>query len=290
LQKRAPDRYKAAVPFFEGLDAALARIGFTIDHLAGFRVLQSGDSELVMHKALDLAGNPAGAEFLMRRHFALEPGAEAIDQKEMGLIARLIQSACEGVEVLERLERQYPETVAREAQYVDRWPVLRRRNDPAVRASQAGTTLGKRYPLESEGIVHGTRKNSLRMYLKPVVEWLVRNSCVEGSLEERRLRASSAIKSRGIPFHLPFGPCPEEAVGVLVAASELPPLRKSTARQWAEKLVVPFIMATDAADVTQLDEPALLGIWNQRRVKSRKGFQSRLLDAVRKELPRMACR
>jgi hypothetical protein len=226
----------------------------------------------------------------MRRYFALERGEEEADRKEIGLIARLIQNACEGVEVLERLERQYPDTVAREAQYVDRWPVLRRKSDPAVMATPAGAALGKRYPLETKGIIHDARKNSMRAYLAPLVVWLTRYFSIDEPDEfKRRERAEKALRTRDIPYYLPFGDCPQEAVKVLVDADGVPALRKDTASLWAGKLVVPFIMATDAADLTQLKEPVLAAIWNQKRVKTRKGFQSRLLDAVRKELPRMAC-
>jgi hypothetical protein len=69
---------------------------------------------------------------------------------------------------------------------------------------------------------------------------------------------------------------------------QLPPLTKATATEWTEKVIVPVIMATDARDWKNCDEPALLRIAKQRGVKSRATFKSRLLAAVSATLRRLA--
>lgn len=214
---------------------------------------------------------------------------EALDAGGDGLVSTLIRNACHSVELLERLVKKYPEAVAREARYHDCWPVLRRPQDRAVRESPAGDVLGKRYPLDSEAVLHAARKGSLRSYLTPLVLCLSYNHSFSELAGRERLKAAKAVvKGRANPWDLPFGVCPPLAAEVLLSAADLPPLRKASAVQWAEKLVVPFIMVTDAANLEALKEPALKAIGKQRGVKSMKTFRSRLLDAVRRELPRMA--
>jgi hypothetical protein len=80
----------------------------------------------------------------------------------------------------------------------------------------------------------------------------------------------------------------EEELAALRAARQLPPLTKATAILWAEKAVVPVIMATNARDWKNCGEPALQRIAEQRGVKSRATFKSRLLSAVSATLRRMA--
>lgn len=67
LQERYGDSFKAAAPFFEGLDAALAGIGMSIQQLSEYRAIESRDSSLVMQQAFTQAGDLVRAEFLMRR-------------------------------------------------------------------------------------------------------------------------------------------------------------------------------------------------------------------------------
>jgi hypothetical protein len=61
-----------------------------------------------------------------------------------------------------------------------------------------------------------------------------------------------------------------------------------TAAQWAEKAIVPLILATDARDYENCNEPVLQKIAKQKGVKSRAIFKSRLLSAVTATLRRLA--
>ena len=289
LQQKYPDRFQAVAPFFAGLDSAISTIADLASGIAGHRGLQTRNSDLAMTQAFRFAGEPHAAEFCMRRFFELEPAEEAGVEMNDGLVSRLIQNAVRSAELLERLEQKYPHAAKRTAEQVDRWPVLCRKSKALVERRPALSTLGRNYALDPEAKVHKARKDSLRQYLTPVVRWLSRCSLPAVSPDVRRGMAEGALKRRDMPFYLPFGPCPERAVKVLAEAPELPALRKSTAVEWAEKLVVPFIMATDAATIEDIQKHrALSAIWKQTRVKSLKTFRSRLLDAVRKELPRMA--
>ncbi len=80
----------------------------------------------------------------------------------------------------------------------------------------------------------------------------------------------------------------DELVEVLRAVPKLPPLTKKTANEWAEKAVMPVIMATDARDWKNCEEPVLQRIAKQSGVKSRATFKSRLLSAVASTLRRLA--
>jgi len=252
------------------------------------RALVSQDAGLVMAQAFEHAGDVERADWLMRRCFELAPEEETLDAADDGLIRHLVRNACAGVELLERLEQKYPQAVAAEAACQDRWPVLRRKHDRTLRGTPVAAVLGTRCPLDSEAVVHSARKNSLRAWLTPLVLWIHRHVPFDVPPgPERRRAAEQALRRRGHPWFLPLGSCPPVAVRILTDAADLPPLTKSTAALRADKAVVPFIMATDAAEVTARKEPALRAIWNQGRVKSPKTFRSRLRDAVRRELPRM---
>ena len=68
----------------------------------------------------------------------------------------------------------------------------------------------------------------------------------------------------------------------------MPPLTKATANEWAKKALVPLILATDARDWKNCEEPVLQRIAKQKGVKSRATFKSRLLAAVSATLRRLA--
>jgi hypothetical protein len=80
----------------------------------------------------------------------------------------------------------------------------------------------------------------------------------------------------------------DDVVEALLAVPSLPLLTKATAIQWAEKALVPLIMATDARDWKNCQEPALRTIARQAGVKSRATFKSRLLSAVSASARRLA--
>jgi hypothetical protein len=83
--------------------------------------------------------------------------------------------------------------------------------------------------------------------------------------------------------------CPnDDVLSVIHAARLLPPLTKATAGQWADKAIVPLILATDAHDWKNCTEPVLQKIAGQKGVKSKATFKSRLLAAVSAALKRLA--
>lgn len=286
ISRLGPELDSQAATVLKGLDLFITQLKLNVDYLAVVRAVRSEDSLLALDMAFDAAGNPEAAWYLTERYFKLEPEEEAEEATD-GLYARLIDSACAAVSVLERLEQRAPRIVREVAKYYDRWPVLRRRSDKGVQQSPAGETLGERYPLNATAVVHSVRRDSLRCYLEPRLVWLLRHGLPDGSGPvARRKEVEDAMALRGCPWFLRLRVAPPAAVKLLVEA-DLPPLCRDTADQWARELVVPFIMATDAAGLPELTVPALQAIWKQGRVKSEKTFRSRLLDAVRKELPRM---
>ena len=77
-------------------------------------------------------------------------------------------------------------------------------------------------------------------------------------------------------------------VAALRALPHLPPLTKTTASEWTEKVLVPLILVTDARDWANCTEPVLQKIARQKGVKSKATFRSRLLSAVSATLERLA--
>jgi hypothetical protein len=284
---------RLAEKFLTALDESLPVMKQGLGSLLRFRALETKSSELLLEAGMRAKGHPHEAEYFMRRYYALEPDEEAEDAKGEGYFAFMMEMACDAVEVLERLQEKYPAAARWAARYRDRWPVLHRRGErgnAAFRELAARIQLGADYALDPDAKVHTARKHSLRSYLTPLLEWLVPvHANLFSTAQSQRLEsAAQLMRKRGHPLLLPCEPCPPGAAQVLAEAAELSPLRKGTAVVWADKLVVPFIMATDAANVKDLSEPALIAIWKQGRVKSPNTFRSRLLDAVRRELPRMA--
>ena len=86
----------------------------------------------------------------------------------------------------------------------------------------------------------------------------------------------------------PTEPPGEAELAALRAAREMPPLSKGTASEWAEKVLVPLILATDAPDWQTCAQLVLQRIAEQRGVKSRVTSKSRLLAAVAAALRRLA--
>jgi hypothetical protein len=89
-------------------------------------------------------------------------------------------------------------------------------------------------------------------------------------------------------WNWPEEPPGEEVLAPLRAARRLLPLTKATAAQWAEKVIVPLLLATNARDYANCTELMLQTIAKQKGVKSRATFKSRLLAAVTATLRRLA--
>jgi len=116
-------------------------------------------------------------------------------------------------------------------------------------------------------------------YLLPLIERL---HCVWHVV--RREQYESVAKEKERLAHLwrswPEKTPGDEVLDALCGVRLLAPLTKKTAHGWAKTGLVPLIMATDARDWNHCAEPMLRNIAEQKGVKSRATFKSRLLAAV----------
>jgi hypothetical protein len=102
------------------------------------------------------------------------------------------------------------------------------------------------------------------------------------SVEDERERVRSWLHWENLPRG-------DDVVEVARAFPRLPPLTKATARDWARKALVPYILVTDARDWTKCVVPALRGIAGQKNPKKSGAiFKSRLLAAVSATLKRLS--
>lgn len=196
----------------------------------------------------------------------------------------------ERVEALDRLADDFPEHVRTAARQMHGWPMLARRHTNNRKRFQELATrleLGTEYPLDATESARFRPDTPLVRYLDPLicqltyVRTVTKDSNCKSAEEEReklRLWLWDGQNERPTDGEV-------EAAGAL---KQLPPLTKATAKEWAEKVVVPFIMVTDARDWKNCEDPAFQQIVKQRGVKSRATFKSRLLSAVSATLRRLA--
>jgi hypothetical protein len=197
---------------------------------------------------------------------------------------------------LDRLADEFPDLVRHAARQMHAWPMLMHRhtnNRRRFRQLADRLELGVEYPLDASEGARFRPDTPLVRYLDPIICRL-QSFCFDGAIYygiggkefESVEQENESIRRtwRQWPEDFPG----EDIVQILRVARHLPPLTKATAIEWAEKAIVPLILVTDACDWANCTQPVLQKIAEQKGVKSRATFKSRLLAAVSATLRRLA--
>jgi hypothetical protein len=198
--------------------------------------------------------------------------------------------AYQRIAALDELADEFPEQLQMAAKQMHAWPMLMHRHTDNRRRFEElaeKLQLGAEYPLDASAGARFRPDTPMVRYLDPRVCRLnfVRTAMADTEWKTEEQESESLRWWWGGSLAKLPG---DEVLPVLRRLRDLPPLTKATASQWAEKAVVPMILATDARDWRQCAEPVLQRIANQRGVKSRATFKSRLLAAVAATLRRRA--
>lgn len=194
------------------------------------------------------------------------------------------------VEALDLLADEFPGHVRTAARQMHGWPMLVHRhtnNRKRFRQLAKHLELGVDYLLDASEGARFRPDTSLVRYLIPLIRKfdnvrLVVKEPFGKSIEEERKNLRSWLWDE-------LDKCPsDEEINAAWPLKQLPQLTKANAHEWAEKVVVPYIMVTDASDWKNCELPAFQQIAKQRGVKSRATFKSRLLSAVSATLRRLA--
>lgn len=228
-------------------------------------------------------GDGADAACLIRRYQKLNPD-------DGGYTDMFAWDVYQRVEALDRLADEFPDYIRTAARRMHAWPMLvHRHTNNRRRFKQLADRLelGADYPTDASEGARFRPDTPLVRYLDPLI-YRLNVTC-----QETRDIQFKSVQDEQHFLYMTWWTrqenCPgEDVLAVIHAARLLPPLTKATAAQWAEKAIVPLILATDARDWKNCDEPALLKIAGQKGVKSRATFKSRLLAAVMATLRRLA--
>jgi hypothetical protein len=275
------------------LDFALALILRQLPGLVRFRAKRTKCSDLICDATFHAIGNGAEAVQLVRRwqkEFPEDGHNEDGSVADGSFPDSFAWDVYQRVEALDKLADEFPDLVRTAARSMHAWPMLVHRhtnNEKRFKELAARLELGVYYPLDASEGARFRPNTPLVRYLDPLIcqiHYVQRMTSYSTHETEENERESLRFWWRDVQGEQPS----DEVVAALRAVPQLPPLTKATAVQWAEKAIVPVIMATDARDWKNCDEPALRRIATQRGVKSRATFKSRLLAAVTATLRRLA--
>jgi hypothetical protein len=277
------------------LDYALALIMRLLPSLIRHRAEVTKCGELLGARISAMAiGDGADAAGLIRRWHRefLEKG----DRDENGSVTpdsfpeKFAWDVYQRVEALDKLADEFPDHIRLAARSMHAWPMLMHRHTNNRRRFQQlarRLELGAEYPTDASEGARFRPDTPLVRYLDPLI---YRLHIMRSEIGDRQFDSVRDEQRWLCPtwWSWPDKPPSEEELAALRAARQLPPLTKATAMRWAEKAIVPLILATDARDYTTCTEPVLQKIAKQKGVKSRATFKSRLLAAVTATLRRLA--
>jgi hypothetical protein len=275
------------------LDFALALILRRLPGIARFRAKSTKCSDLLCEVAREMTSHGAEVTDLIRRWQKEFPDdAREADGSlaDGGFPDIFAWDTYQRVEALDRLADEYPEHVRLAAREMHGWPMLVHRhtaNRKRFQALAARLELGVDYPLDASEGARFRPDTPLVQYLDALVYRVnyVRSFTANASYESVEKEREALRRWWWDGDDERPG---EDVVEALRAVSKLPPLTKATAIEWAEKAIVPVILATAARDWKNCDEPVLRRIAKQAGVKSRATFKSRLLSPVSATLRRLA--
>jgi hypothetical protein len=148
--------------------------------------------------------------------------------------------------------------------------------------------LGADYPFDTRRTARFRPDSPMVRYLDNLIPRmnLLRENCRRHKTTEARdiLHWWQMNRSRGQNETEPS----QATLQVLRRLKDLPTLTKSTAAEWTKKTVVPLVLTTDAHGSGPYAERAIEQIRQQRDIKSRAIFQSRLESKIAKTLRSLA--
>ncbi|MDB6112856.1 MAG: hypothetical protein JWR69_4606 [Pedosphaera sp.] len=262
----------------------------------------SKNSDLLCGAIGHAVGDGSKAGKLIERYQELFPedGKQEDGAFEDGWPAIFAWEAYNRMQALEAMADEFPEKLRSATREMNGWPMLRHRFVNSKKRFEEladKLQLGADYPLNtSEGAKFRPETPMVR-YLDGLV-W--RFHVCGQSFREARQHAirMKAPEPDAVAFaQRTWGGIGEpalepEALAAIQASLDLPKLTKSTAKGWADKALVPYILAQDAKTAETCTEPALRMIWKQQgktgTLKSRSDFKSRLAPDVSKQLRSMA--
>jgi hypothetical protein len=280
--------HDTAKRILEQIDLAFGFIQRNLNHQLRFRSEVTTDSDFLCEALY--ADTHAGRRVarMIRHHYQSHP--EEMEDEEGGFIGDFAWDVYQRVVELDKLADEFPKQVGWAARQMNAWPVLMHRhtnNRHRFRQLADRLELGVEYPLDASEGARFRPDTPMVLYLDPLVHRLhsfVWDCAYLENSESPETDKWMAREWSKWPEELPG----EDVLQILRLVGQLPPLTKATAVQWAEKTIVPLILATDASDWKNCAEPALQAIARQKGVKSRATFKSRLLSAVSATLRRLA--
>lgn len=273
------------------LDFALALILRRVGAMVSFRSRYTKCVDLIVESICQMEKGPEAAHLVRRwqKEFPDESddGGEVFEGNFPDIFA---WDTYRRVAALDRLVDEYPQYVKTAARRMRGWPMLVHRhanNKRRFKQIARQLELGAEYPLDASEGARFRPDTPLVRYLEPLIYnlhevWLVVAD------PEYKFAKSENEDLRDWLWDFTKERPDDEQVKAAAPLRRLPPLTKATGGEWTEKVVVPYIMATDARDWKSCSELALQQIAKQRGVKSRATFKSRLLAAVSATLRRLA--
>ncbi len=292
MVKKAADLAEREM-ILEQLDLALAFIVRELGSLARFRAEVTKSDDLLYEATMMAIGDGVAAARLIRYGEKNFPDLNRLPDgspDEVNLPNSFAGDVYQRALALDRMADDFPEHIRRSVRSMPAWPMLAH---PRANHSRRFEQIARRFelgvdcPTEAGEDARCRPETPMVRYLDPLVNRLHQ---LWRNTESRKYK--SGAKEKVSLFHH-WWVWPEELPGdevleILRAARRLPPLTRVTAVQWAETAIVPLILATDARDWKNCDEPALRTIARQRNVKSQAAFKDRLLALVADTLSRLA--
>ena len=271
----------------ERLDFALALICRNVVPVIRVRAHLTDCTDLMVHALRLVEGESVEAAGLVERIQKDHPEVDRpIDAENM--VDSFAWETYQRVAELDRLVDRYPDHARWAARQMHAWPTLRSRhhsNDARFYELAEKLELGRDYPLDASAAARFRPDTPMVRLLDPLLVRL----CHLQTLAKRwgKKFQMTPTTLRGSWWnHLDPEPN-EREIAALRRLATLPPLTKRSAKRWAKEVVVPVILATNDTGY-QCTEPALRQVLQQRDVKSRAIFRSRLEAAVSSYLRRMA--
>jgi len=278
----------------EEIDVALTMISRNFLHRLQSRgaVTQYTDLLCEVIHGMVIAYGMKPAE-LLRRYQKLTP-QDGLDEDgsltEGSFIESFARDVYQRVKALDKLADEFPDEMRFAARRMHAWPMLMHRHTSNRRRFEQladRLELGADYPVDAGNGARFRPDTPMIRYLDPLI-YRLHVMCWElGDMQFDSIKTEQSMLLQ-VWLDWPDEPPGEEVLSPLRAARQLPRLTKAKASQWAEKVLVPLILATDARDWQHCTEPVLQKIAGQIGVKSRATFKSRLQSAVSATLRRLA--
>jgi hypothetical protein len=279
----------------EQMDFALALIMRRLPFLVNSRTEVTKCKDLLCEEIENqTCGNGPRTARLIRRHNKMFPGEysepHVTCQSEGNFLYNFAWDTYERIEQLNQLAVEFPEHIRAAARRMHGWPMLMHRHTNNRRHFSKlarRLELGADYPIDASEGARFLPDSPLVGYLNPLIRRIHHMREELGDMQFKSLDDERSMLL-DVWWWRPQEEPGEEELAALRTARQLPPLTKATANDWAEKALVPLILATDARDWENCREPVLHYIAKRRNVHTLAAFKSRLLAVVSAALRRLA--